>query len=312
MDIFMTTFEAVAALLFIGIVGFYVISRRVLPENAISILATVAIDISLPALIFANIITSFDPHSMPNWWRLPIYFLLMSVAGFVATSLLTFLMRPKNKNEFAATLFYQNAVFFPIAIISSGEGMQELLVLLFFFTLIFSPLFFTTAPFFFKSSGKRISKTKLVNPILMATILAIGFVFTGLDRFTPEFVIDSLHLVGKMSAPVLMMILGGSIYIDYKQRGKVEIFEIVKFVFAKNIIFPSIMICFIGLVKPSYAMGFMLILQAAVPPITSLPVVASRCGGNSKIINQFMVSSFLASLITIPIFVAIFEKLYTN
>jgi predicted permease len=145
MDFFFVTFEAVATLLFIGIIGFYVISRKVIPENALSILATLAIDITLPSLVFVNVVTQFHPTSMPDWWRLPLYFLIFTAGAFILAKLLTFLSFAKYKREFTASLFYQNAVFFPIAVLGSWHTSQDiLLVKLFFFTLLFAPMYFCT------------------------------------------------------------------------------------------------------------------------------------------------------------------------
>ncbi len=311
MDIFLTTFEAVAALLFIGIVGFFVISRKVLPESAITILAVVTIDIALPSLVFVNIITQFDPQAMPTWWLLPLYFIVFTAGAFALAKLLSSLMRPKHKPEFASSLFYQNAVFFPLAIIAGwGGGQSEMMVKLFFFTLLFAPLFFTTVPFFFYRGKSKVNKTRVFNPILISTILGIAIVLGGMNRFVPAFVESSLLMVGLMSTPLLMLIFGGSLYLDYRNKGRIEFVEIVKFVAAKNLIFPAVMIGIIALLRPAYDLAFLLLLQAAVPPITSLSVMAKRYNGNTGIINQFLLSSFIASLLTIPLFMMLFEMIY--
>ncbi len=311
MDIFLTTFEAVAALLFIGIVGFCVISRKILPESAISILAVVTIDIALPALVFVNIITKFDPQAMPLWWQLPLYFFAFTAAAFALAKLLGVLMRPKHKGEFASSLFYQNAVFFPLAIIAGwSSGQSEMMVKLFFFTLFFAPVFFSTVPFFFYRGDAKVNKTRIFNPILISTILGIAMVFSGLNRFVPEFVEGSLLMVGMMATPLLMLIFGGSLYIDYRDKGRIEYKEVAKFVIAKNLIFPAVMIGVIALFRPAYDLAFLLLLQAAVPPITSLSVMAKRYNGNTGIINQFLFSSFIASMLTIPLFMMLFEMIY--
>jgi malate permease and related proteins len=313
MDIFASTFEAVATLLFIGFIGFYVISRRVIPENALNILASLAIDITLPALVFVNIITRFDPLTMADWWILPLYFLIFTAGAFVLSKISSSIFSPKYKTEFTVSLFYQNAVFFPIAIIGSREAIADtMLVKLFLFTLLFSPFFFSTAGLFFARGNVKIEKSRMLNPVMAATLIAVVLVFSGLKDYVPEFALSSLKLVGNMAVPLLMLIFGGNIFLDYRNKGRIEIYEVVKFVLAKNVLFPAVMLLFLILVKPDYELGFLLILQAAVPPITSLPVLASRCGGNVKILNQFMVASFIASLFTIPLYLMLFNKFYAQ
>jgi predicted permease len=64
MHIFNITFQSVAALLAIGLIGFWIIKRHLIPENILQFLAVLAIEIALPCVVFANIITHFSPHPL--------------------------------------------------------------------------------------------------------------------------------------------------------------------------------------------------------------------------------------------------------
>ena len=67
MDLFITTFESVAVLLGIGLIGFYIIKQRILPGNILSVLSPLALEIALPSLIFVRIVTTFTPEQYPDW-----------------------------------------------------------------------------------------------------------------------------------------------------------------------------------------------------------------------------------------------------
>jgi len=54
MNVFLVTFQAVAALLGIGVVGFWIIGRRHIPANALALLTSIAIDISIPCLVLGT------------------------------------------------------------------------------------------------------------------------------------------------------------------------------------------------------------------------------------------------------------------
>ena len=71
MDFFLITFESVIVLLGLGALGFLIIQRKIIPEQALDVLSPLALDIALPCLIFANIITTFTPETIPQWWLLP-------------------------------------------------------------------------------------------------------------------------------------------------------------------------------------------------------------------------------------------------
>jgi predicted permease len=52
----------------------------------------------------------------------------------------------------------------------------------------------------------------------------------------------------------------------------------------------------------------MFFIQSAMPPITAIPVVVERVGGDGNIANQFLVSSSLFSLLSIPFVMYLFSR----
>ncbi len=73
--------------------------------------------------------------------------------------------------------------------------------------------------------------------------------------------------------------------------------------------FPLIFLGILFLIKPSYHIAIIFLLQSAVPPVTAVPLVTERSGGNRSIVNQFIVASFILSLASIPIMIYLFEHL---
>jgi predicted permease len=109
-----------------------------------------------------------------------------------------------------------------------------------------------------------------------------------------------------MTLPILMIILGGNIYVDFKNKGELFVVEIIKFLFIKNIIFPLVTLILLLLIRPPYHVALMMILQSSVPPLTAVPIVVERAGRNRSIVNQFMFTSFVFSLVTIPVMMYLF------
>jgi len=72
MHIFNMTLQSVAALLAIGVLGFWIIKRNIIPENILRFLAILAIEIALPCIVFVNLITQFSPSSFVRWWQYPL------------------------------------------------------------------------------------------------------------------------------------------------------------------------------------------------------------------------------------------------
>jgi predicted permease len=286
-----------------------------LPKNVIGILSPLVLEIALPSLIFARIITNFTPDQYPDWWQLPLWWVFFTVFSLGLTTIFMFVSKKINRREFAISLFFQNAIFFPLAILTGiFPNDPSYILYLFFFTIFYPPLLFSTYFLFFKTKEKiEINWKKIIHPVLIATIIAIVISFLGLKITEDNFIVRIFSLLGAMTIPLLFLILGGNIYNDFKEKGKLQVLEIAKFVIVKNFLFP---LFFLGIIFyfqnfMEYHIALILILQASVPPVTAVPIVTERAGGNRAIVNQFIVSSFLTSLFSIPLMIYLFQLIVT-
>jgi len=309
MDSFWITFEAVAMLLCIGLIGAWMIRRRMVEEKFFSLLSPLALEIALPALVFSNIISNFNPAVKPDWWELPLWWMFFTAIAFVLTMLCMLIAGKKLKREFGAALFYQNGIFFPLAILANIAGGSEYIVDLFFFVVFFTAFFFNTSFLFFKS-GEKINWKRILHPVFIMTVAAVVIKLTGTHIYIPSFLLNSLSMIGAMTIPLLMIILGGNILVDFSRMGKLYIGEIIKFVVCKNIIFPVVMLAIIFFIRPSYNIALLLLLQSAVPPITAAPLIVERYGGERLAANQFLFGSFVFSLISIPVMLFALDYMY--
>ena len=151
----------------------------------------------------------------------------------------------------------------------------------------------------------------IINPILIATVLALIVQLLGFKDYLPNFFHDILQILGGMALPLIMIILGGSLYLDFKQAGrKLYYKEIIKFLAIKNIVFPLVFIVVLFFVRPSYNVALLFFLQAAVPPVTATPILTERAGGNKLISSQFVLASFVFSIVTIPATFLLFNRLF--
>jgi len=311
MNIFISTFEAVAMLLVIGVIGFLLLSRKIVPENFFSLLSPLALEIALPSLVFVNIITNFSPLTKPDWWKLPLWWLFFITIAFIVTVIGMIISKKNSRREFGLSLFYQNGIFFPLAIITGVYGINsEYTVDLFFFVLFYATFFFNTYFFFFRKEKVSIRWRKIFHPVLIMTVLAIIIRLIGIETYIPSFILSALRMIGNMAIPLLMLILGGNMLVDFRNMGKIYISEILKFILFKNIIMPVIFLLIILKIRPSFNIALILMLEASVPPVTAIPIVTEREGGNRALVNQFMIASFLYSLVSIPFMLFLFGKLF--
>lgn len=311
MNVFVTTFESVIVLLGIGFLGFWVIRKKLIPGNIIGLLSPLALDIALPSFIFVNIIQNFNPDEASDWWTLPLWWLVFTAIAGCLTVISMVISKKDIRSEFGASLFFQNGIFFPLAVIAGMFGdTSEYLVYLFLFTLFYPAFFFTTHQLFYGKKKVKVSWKKILHPVLIATLLAISIRLGNLQGYIPDFSLSILDLLGGMTIPLIMIILGGNIFVDFQKKGKIFTLEIIKFVLLKNIIYPLAFLLIIIHIQPPYPIALIIILQSAVPPVTAVPLLTERAGGNRAIVNQFIVASFIMSLLTLPAMVFLFSTFF--
>ena len=305
-NVFLIVLESVLILLGIGAIGFWITRRGIVPENILGFLSRLAIDIALPSLIFASILINFSPDEFPDWWQLPLWWLLFTAFTLILSLLTMFISQKDTRGEFAMNLFYQNGLFFPIIIISGVFGTDAVyLPQLFIFIILHPVMVFSTYQLFFrKYQTKALQWNRILNPILFATLLAlIVQILNGRD-YLPDFIESIFEIMGVMALPLVMIILGGSLYLDLHQGGKFYVKEISKFLVVKNLVFPLACLGLLLLLREfidlPYDVALLYILQSAVPPITGTPIMTERGGGNKSISNQFVFSSFAFSVVSIP------------
>ena len=317
MDIFIIVLQSVLVLLGIGVVGFWITRRGTIPESFLSFLSRLAIDIALPCMVFASIMVNFTPEEFPDWWQLPLWWFPFTAVTLVLTLVFRFLSRKDSRGEFGMNLFYQNGLFMPLIVISGIFGTDApYLPQLYIFIILHPVMFFSTYHLFFKTRdrGRKIQWSRIFNPILVATVLAIAVQLFGARDFLPDFVRSILQILGGMALPLIMIILGGSLYLDVKQKGKFYWGEIIKFILVKNVVFPAVFLGLLLLLRPHFAIGYSIalifIMQAAVPPITGTPIMTERAGGNKSISNQFVLASFVFCIVSVPAVFWLFSRFF--
>jgi len=324
MHIFDVTLQSVSALLAIGVLGFWIIKRNIIPENILRFLAVLAIDIALPCIVFVNIVTQFSPSSFDRWWQYPLWWLPFSAIALLLTLMGMLVSAKATRREFAITLFFQNGLFFPFIIITGIFGpTTPYIAALFIFIALHPSLFFSTNHLFFRTNnvdiendlnGKKgkghLRLERVLNPVLISTIIAASIKLFDADKHLPLFILNVFQMLGGMSLPLLMLILGGSLYVDFQGKGPIYIKEVLKFALVKNVIFPLAFIGMLVLARPAYPVALIIFLESAVPPVTGIPVQARRHGGNSSITNQFILASFVFSIFSIPLLFALFTRYF--
>ncbi len=314
MQSFIITLEAVVILFGIGLIGFWILAKQKVPESIIDVLGPLTMDIALPCFVFFNIITKFDVSAHSQWWMLPLWWVGFTIFAACMTALLSLTVRQANRREFSLSLFYHNAAFLPVGIIAGIYGADSpYLADLFLFTMFYPAFFFNTHFVFFRrlrAGTTGLNWTKIIHPVLVITLLAVFLKQAGVAGYIPDFVIGIARNLGVLTIPLVMLLIGGTIFIDFRQRGDIFRLEIIQFILYKNILMPFMMLLILLILRPSYHVALILILQAASPPISAAPIVTEREGGNRNLVNQLLLGSFFTAIISIPLVMWAFDAFF--
>jgi len=312
MNIFFVTLESIIILLGIGIIGFFILSRKIVPLSILETISPLVIEVGMPCLIFSNIIKTFNPEEISNWWQLPLWWILTTIVLFILTYLSMLIIGKKNKKEFGISLFYPNGIFIPVAIIIGIFGTDSIIMAKYFIFILIYPVFFFNTYFYFFGKRDKSKKNlkKIFNPILISTIIALIISLTGYKSYVPKVILSITDLLGGISLPLIIIFIGGNLYIDFQNSKSIKIKELSIFVLIKNILFPLIVLLLLILIKPPVYIAFFVFLLSAMPPITSVSIVTKEYNRNVALVNQFMVSSFIFSIITLPALMYIFNYFF--
>jgi predicted permease len=274
MEILVFAFQVVVILLAVGILAYWIVRRVLIPTRILAFLTTVAIN--------------------------------------ALTLLFMFISKKEVRREFAISLFFQNALFFPLIILRGLFSFgQAYVIQLILFTFLQPSLVFSSYYLFFGKPPPGVRWKRLLNPVLVITLAAFLVNWVGIKRYLPDFIIILAVLLGAIAAPLLIIVLGGGIYNKFRSRtrlkGSIRFREILKFVAIKNIVFPLVFLGLLILIKPDFPIAIIIILQSAVPPITAIPILTERSGGNQGITDQFLVGSFIFSVVSIPAVLYLFS-----
>lgn len=290
--------------------------KKIFSEEMISGASKGVVYCFLPCLIFDKITHGFQPENMPFWWMIPVSALVLFLLGLLVTLLLNHLDYLKQP-DLLPLGFMQNAGYFSAAI---GEAMfpeqfDTWAVYTFLFVLVFNPLLWSFGKYFVSHDPTRKFQFKgLITPPLLGVITGVLLVITGLVNWVPSTVSQAAQLLGNAAIPLSLIILGSTIATT-PLRLKTYRKLVIKSLLSKLIIIPAIAIVILhwmDLPEELSLLGIFWVMQAAYPQASNLVVQIRTYGGNRERVCAVLVAGYVASLITLPTWVGLWQWLQSR
>jgi predicted permease len=312
-DSFKVTASAVFQIFLLGGFGYFLVKKEVLGHEGLKALSRLTIDITLPVLIFCQLIKDFRFDIYPDWWLFPLLSLGITVFGLVVGSIFVgFIKGHQQKLQFLSLTAFQNSGYLPLALLAAlipADKAGPVLIYLFLFLLGFNLTMFSVGVHMLCfHKNKKFELASLFSPPVIAVLFSLTFIFFGLQKLMPEALYRSLRLIGDCTLPLAMFVVGGNLA-DIN-LGKINAKEMLLLILAKMILMPAIGLWLIFVLKIPQMIGLLLLVQLAMPSATSLSVIVSHYKKEDLLISQGIFFSHLASIITIPAFLIIYFRYF--
>jgi len=300
---------AVAQILILGAAGYVLVKKNVLGDCGLDNISRFTLDITLPLLIFTQLIREFSFSLFPDWWIFPLISIAVTALGLGLGFLFSiFIKGTQHKMQFASLVGFQNSGYLPLALLAALLPVAELKVIfvyLFLFLLGFNLLTFSVGVYLLTFlKDKKFQWSSLLSAPVVAVLASFLFVFLKFDKFIPGFVYNPLKLIGDCTLPLAMLVVGGSLAKIKLEH--VDIKAMALMTLAKLIILPVLGFIFLLKFKLPYLIGLLIFIELAMPPAANLSVIIRSYKKDDLLISQGIFFGHILSIVLLPVLLSLY------
>ena len=313
-------FEAVSRLFLISCLGYLAVRMQLLSARTIEYLSQFVIAIALPCLILSTLGRELRYDLLPEMAGCLVGAILLNTIGLTVALAARRLFIPTSqpgRRMFLTLAAIQNSGYLPIpltlAILPVGQRATGLLYV-FVYIFVMGFIFWSMGVWLIarpkSAASLRTNLRQIVNPPMIAMLSGLLFLLPQVQAgFTSLPLLQKiLSTVGNTTIPLVLIILGGSfgsIARGHSGRLVVNLAAVIKL-----LVIPSAALTAALMLDIERIMVFGLILQAAMPAAMNHIVVAQRYDGDVALTSQALFVQYLFSLITVPFFLLLYNRLY--
>lgn len=270
------------------------------PESDRSLMR-LAIDVSLPCFVFYNMLGNgklADAGYALCAMSLGAFGICMCLfMAYLAAKALG-LKTGEGKRTFVVTTGVHNYGFFIVAlaaILSPGGDMIGLILT----HNVGCDLVFWSAGLALISSSEKFSLKVLLKGPVIAVLVALFFIWTGLAKHIPEFAVTSAKMIGGAAIPLNLMILG-TLMFDMFGCEKFNLKIVGTAVLLRAAVMPCAFVALAAALPLDMSLKKLLVYQALAPCGVTAAVLAKHFGGHPQMAVQITVATLVAALAAVP------------
>jgi predicted permease len=300
---------AVTQILILGAVGYILVKKDILGDCGLDNISRFTLDITLPLLIFTQLIREFNFNLYPDWWLFPLISIAVTILGLGLGFLFSiFIKGAQHKMQFASLVGFQNSGYLPLSLLAALLPVGDLKVIfvyLFLFLLGFNLLTFSVGVYLLTFlKDKKFEWASLLSAPVIAVLVSFLFIFFKFEKLIPNFVFNPLKLIGDCTLPLAMLVVGGSLAKIKLEH--VDIKAMALMVLAKLIILPALGFLFLLKFKLPHLIGLLIFIELAMPPAANLSVIVRSYKKEDLLISQGIFFGHILSIVLLPVLLSLY------
>ena len=306
---FITTLSQISYLFLLIIAGCVVMKVCKLPSNATNVLSKLVTTLFMPSLILTNFMENFTVSRLSSAWQYALagtIVVSLSVGfGYLASRITA--KTPYLRKIHTYGLAFSNFGFMGTAVVSTL--MPNLFMS---YLILCTPMWIVNYSWAVPGLLIPSEKTKgfsfknLLNPLFIAML--IGMVIGLLQIPIPSFLDVSIEALSKCMSPSTMLLTGMCVAkIDIKRVLKIKSIYFLSLL--RLVVIPSIFLIVLLIYKLDYGVSLCVIAVLSMPLGLNSVVIPEAHGQDTSDASGMAIISHLASAITIPLMLTIFEEI---
>ena len=296
----MIVLKEIMSLFLIILIGVYGKRRNIINEEVNIGLRKLLLDITLPLLIINSFNFTFQGEMKENILVAFIYSIAFFIVGIITSYIFLIIIKGEKKKILHFANIFSNCGFIGFPIINSLFGAEGM-VYASIFNMIFNIFLWTYGVMIFSNKVSKDSiKKVLLNPAIIAVY--IGVIMMIFNIKLPSFILESTKLVGNMTPPISMIIVGVMLA-DVKLKDVFKEPTIYYGSIIKLIIIPLNLYFIKLLLKENSTIINTIILIQAMPAAAMTTIFSLDFNKEKEYSAIVVFISTLLSIITIPIVV---------
>ncbi len=301
---FADIFVQMAILFAVGAAGYAAKRLRLMDEDFDKKLSKLILNISLPAMILASVLTAESlPSPSQVLWTMAVaclsYVVLIAV-GFAVTAALR--VPHGSRGAYRFMLVFGNTGFLGYPVIMAIFGAQGV-ILATIFNLAFNCLVFTVGVWFLAQDNEYGVKVKMgpkafLSPSIVSCAAALALTFANAHGV--PVVGEALDTLGSLTTPAAMMIIGSSLA-NMPVRELIGGPRLAAAALVRLVVTPLLIwLAFRFFVDDPLLLGVLVVISA-MPVATNGTMLSYQYGGDVRTMAQGTFLTTVCSLVTIPL-----------